>query len=454
MKRIAYALLALMIGVSIVPLAASVSNADGLDGLVTAEAESYALRVEYDIPLPAGAGDIPHTIGEIRRTTAGENAKGLAAAPTHLGAVVMGQYINPNKQFDDPNDYNRPPQAECFYPGDLVDVQFGFPTNVRDETENIPPISKSTAQCSAGPRSQLTGNAQYFEGFGVTARELESTALMRADNGVDRAETSAHATNVRIADGAIQIGRIGIAGESSVTGKKGGNATATRLTISDITIAGLKFSIADDRLIIAGQNVPLLGSVAQGVIDQANALLIASRCRIDVITQPTKYPQGYLFSRPEPKVGLAEDGSFAGSMRAGLMVLCDLPEAITPGDLSPQRVQVVVGFAYTAAGATADPGGFGLGNLGGTGDNSGAKLPSLGSVDVALPDLPDSPAAVAGGTDDGGTERGPVIKDRLPARAIAVTPLGGATRLTLIVFCAVAWALLTHFGLQRLRETP
>ena len=91
----AYALIALALGMTLVPLVASVSRADGLDGLVTAEAESYALRVEYDIPLPAGPGDIPHTIGEIRRTTAGENAKGLAAAPTHLGAVVIGQYVNP-----------------------------------------------------------------------------------------------------------------------------------------------------------------------------------------------------------------------------------------------------------------------------------------------------------------------------------------------------------------------
>ncbi len=451
MKRFAYALIAIALGMTMVPLVASVSRADGLDGLVTAEAESYALRVEYDIPLPAGAGDIPHTIGEIRRTTAGENAKGLAAAPTHLGAVVAGQYINPNHEFTDPADYNMPPQAECFYPGALVDVQFGFPTNTRKETQNVPPISKATAQCGAGPRTQLMGNAQYFEGAGVVARDLESTSLMQTANGIDSSETSAHATNVKIAGGAITIGRIGISGESITTGKKGGNKTNTRLTISDIAIGPLKFSIADDRLLLAGQELPLVGNAAQGIIDQANNLLIGSGCRVDVITEPTKYPQGYLFARPAPKVGLAEDGSFAASMRAGLMVLCDLPESVTPDNLSPERVQVVVGFAYTAASATADPGGFGLGNLGGDGDNNVA-LPAIGSLTPSLPDLGGSVTAPVTDTATK-PDRKPVIAITKPALPIAVTPLSDATRLTLLLLCAVAWAVLTHLGLTRLRRS-
>jgi hypothetical protein len=452
MKRIAYALTALALGMSVIPLVASVSRADGLDGLVTAEAESYALRVEYDIPLPAGAGDIPHTVGEIRRTTAGENAKGLAGAPSHLGAVVVGQYVNPNHEIKDPNDYNHPPQAECFYPGALVDVQFGFPTDTRKETENIPPISKATAQCNAGPRTQLMGNAQYFEGAGVVARDLESTSLMQTTNGVDKAETSAHATNVKIADGAITIGRIGVSGTSSVTGKKGGNATNTRLTISDIAVGPLKFSIADDRLILAGQEVPLLGNAAQATIDQANSLLIGSGCRLDVISNPSRYPQGYLFSRPEPKVGVSEDGSFAGSMRAGLSVVCDLPESVTPDNLSPERVQVVVGFAYTAASATADPGGFGLGNLGGDGD-SGPSLGSLGSLTTSLPDLGASVTTPVADTADKAPERKPVIAITKPALPIAVTPLDGVTRLTLLLLCGVAWAFIPHIGLTRLRRT-
>lgn len=452
MKRIAYALVALTLGISLVPLVASVSQADGLDGLVTAEAESYALRVEYDIPLPAGPGDIPHTVGEIRRTTAGENAKGVAAAPTHLGAVVVGQYVNPNKQFTDPADYNYPPQAECFYPGDLVDVVFGFPTDTRTQTKPVPPISKARAQCGAGPVTNLAGTVDYMDGPGISARNLESTSLMKTDNGVDKSETSAHASDISIAGGAVTIGRVGIGGTSSVTGRKGGSATSTRLTISDIAVGPLTFSIADDRLLVGGQEVPLGGNAAQGVIDQANNLLVGQGCRVDVITQPTKYPQGYLFSRPAPKLGLAEDGSFAASMRAGLMVLCDIPESLTPDNLSPERVQVVVGFAYTAASATADPGGFGIGNLGGSGDD-GPSLGAFGSIDTPVPSLGDNVTAPTNDT-SATPGRKPVVAVTKPALPIAVIPLDGATRLTLIVFCAVAWALLTHFGLTRLRHTP
>ncbi|MDP1794494.1 MAG: hypothetical protein Q8K63_10205 [Acidimicrobiales bacterium] len=454
MRRIAFALLALALGMSLVPLVASVSNADGLDGLVTGEAESYALRIEYDIPLPAGPGDIPHTIGEIRRTTAGENAKGLAAAPTHLGAVVIGQYVNPNKLFDDPADYNYPPQAECFYPGDLVDVEFAFPTDTRTETEAVPPVGTARAQCGAGPITDLRGTVEYFDSPGVSARNLESTSLMRTAEGVDRADTSAHASDISIAGGAVKIGGVGISGTSSVTGKKGGNATSTRITIDDIEIAGLTFSIADDRLIVAGQEVPLLGNVAQATIEQANALLIGSGCRVDVVTNPARYPQGYLFSRPAPKVGLAEDGTFAASMRAGLLVLCDLPESVTPKNLTPQRVQVVVGFAYTAASATADPGGFGIGNLGGSGDSeAGSPLGAIGSITTPLAPIGDVVTAPTETTTKGGDDK-QVVAIAKPALPIAVIPLDGATRLTLIVLCAIAWALLTHFGLTRLRHNP
>lgn len=454
MKRLSLALLALTLGLGGVPLLATVSNADGLDGLVTAEAESYALRVEYDIPLPAGPGDIPHTVGEIRRTTAGENAKGLAGAPTHLGAVVAGQYVNPNKQFTDPADYNRPPQAECFYPGDLVDVVFGFPTDTRTETEAVPPISRASARCGAGPVTDLAGAVEYFDGPGVSARNLRSTSTMRTDNGVDRSDTDARATDISIAGGAVTIGGVGISGTSSVTGKQGGNSTSTRLTIDDVTVAGLQFSIADDRLVVAGQEVPLFGNAAQATIEQANALLVGSGCRIDVITNPARYPQGYLFARPAPKVGVSEDGTFAASMRAGLLVLCDLPESVTPDDLTPQRVQVVVGFAYTAASATADPGGFGIGNLGGDGPTAGNFSPSV-TAEVALPPLSAAPTAVAS-VDDAEEPREPRATrdiDRAP-RVLAVVPLDGATRLTLVVICAIAWALLTHFGITRLRQAP
>ncbi len=447
MKRLALSLVVLLLGVVAVPLAASTSSADGLDGLVTGEAESFALRVEYDIPLPASPGTIPHTVGEIRRSSAGENAKGLAGAPTHFDAVVGGTYYDPNKNTK--GDENLPPQTECFYPGDLVNTSFRFPTDTRAESALLPPISIATAQCGAGPQTELRGAVDAFDAPGVTAKNLESTSLIRATQGVDRAETSAHASAISIAAGAVTIGGVDISANSEVTGKRGGAVTGTRISINDISVSGLRFSIADDRLIVAGQVVPLVGNAAQGVIEQANAVLAASACRIDVITNPGRYPQGFLFSRPNPRVGLAEDGSFAGSMRAGLLVVCDLPQSITGNtDLNPQRVQVVIGFAYAAASATADPGGFGLGNLtgdvGGAGSLSGLTVvaPTLGGDLALAPPLPSvtQPARRAG--------------DRLarPLLPAATTPLNGAARSTLLVVCLVAWASLTHLGITRLRR--
>jgi hypothetical protein len=109
---------------------------------------------------------------------------------------------------------------------------------------------------------------------------------------------------------------------------------------------------------------------------------------------------------------------------------------------------MVIGFAYTAASATADPGGFGIGDLGG----SGGALPSIGNVDTPLPDLAVAPAPVTEPTGSKPRGRAEAIVDKFPT-AVAVTPLGSATRLSLWVFCAVAWAFLTHLGLTRLRRT-
>ena len=455
MKHLFLVLVAMLLGVALVPVIASAGAAQGLDGLVTGEAESYALRVEYDIPLPAGPGTIPHTIGEIRRSSAGENAKGLAAAPTHFDAVVAGEYINPNHELTDPKQYNYPPQTECFYPGDLVNTAFLFPTNTRPETAGLPPIARATAKCSAGPQVDLDGAAQSLDNAGLTAQDLESTTLIRTIKGVDRSETTAHASAIKIAGGVVTIGGVDISGTSSVTGAKGGAATSTRIAIHDVSVAGLRFSIADDHLIVAGQEIPLGGNQAQGVVDQANAALAASACRIDVITNPGRYPQGYLFSRPAPRVGVEADGSYAGSMRAGLLVVCDLPESVTGQvgnatgtGLSPQRIQVVVGFAYSAAGATEEPGGFGLSDL--TGDLGNFALPSLNVAPAPLGDLtPTTPPA-----EELVPLKKPTKTIAAPLLPAATQPLAGATRMMLLVICLAAWAGLTHLGITRLRRTP
>ncbi|MBV8691987.1 MAG: hypothetical protein JOY57_10040, partial [Actinobacteria bacterium] len=77
------------------PARADGPAAVGPDGVISGQAESYAMRVEYDLPLPAGSGTIAHVSGEARRSKAGENAKGIAAAPTEMDAVVGGKYIDP-----------------------------------------------------------------------------------------------------------------------------------------------------------------------------------------------------------------------------------------------------------------------------------------------------------------------------------------------------------------------
>lgn len=450
-RRIGLLCVALVVGFSAVPFAPSVGNADGLDGLVTAEAESYALRVEYDIPLPVGAGTMPHTVGEIRRTSAGENAKGVAASPTHFDAVVLGTYVNPNNRIKDPKNYNKPPQAECFYPGALVDTKFAFPTDTRDQTKALPPVSRAIAKCSAGPRSELIAAAEGFGGIGLVARNLGSNSFMRTEQGVDRSDTSAHASSIDIAAGAIKIGSVDIASSSSTTGKKGGAASNTRISINDIQIGGVKFSIADDQIVLANSKIPLGGNQAQSLIDNLNSLLLGRGCRVDVVNQPLKYPQGFLFSRPDPKVGVEADGTFAGSMRAGLLIVCDLPDGFPTKDLSPQRVQVVVGFAYSAVGATADPGGFNLGNLGGDGTSS-IGLPSINTG--GLPDLGGIGSPSLEPTTSGTkAEPKPVERITSPAsRIIATVPLDGATRGVLLVVCLIAWAFLTHLGITRLRD--
>lgn len=451
MRRLALAAVALVVGCAAVPLVASAGGAAGLDGLVTGEAESYALRVEYDIPLPIGAGTIPHTVGEIRRTSAGENAKGIAASPTRFDAVVAGTYVNPNNRIEDPKNYNRLPQAECFYPGALVDTEFSFPTDTREQTEALPPVSRAIAKCNAGPSAELVAAAEGFGDVGLTVRNVGSESFLRTDKGVDRADTSAHASSISIAGGAVKIGSVDISSSSSVTGARGGATTSTRIAINNVSIAGLLFSVADDQIVVAGRKLPLGGNQAQALVDQANALLLGRGCRVDVINEPLRYPQGFLFSRPEPKVGLAEDGTFAGSMRAGLLVVCDLPDGFPTKDLSPQRVQVVVGFAYTAASAVEDPGGFALGDLAG-GGASGGGIPSvsLGAPDLGGTDVPAfTPPAAAP------TRPKPRLDVLSPARrVIATVPLDGATRGFLFVFCLVAWVTLTHFGVTRLRANP
>ena len=100
-----------------------------------------------------------------------------------------------------------------------------------------------------GRRSLLKG--ALAGGIGLVARNVGSESLMRTDHGVDRSDTSAHASSIDIAGGAITIGSVDVSSTSSVTGNKGENTSRTRISINDIAIGGVKFSIADDQIVLA-----------------------------------------------------------------------------------------------------------------------------------------------------------------------------------------------------------
>jgi hypothetical protein len=458
MKKAVVALVLLAIGAVLVPFAPGV-DADEPTLVESAEVEAFALRVEYDIPLPVSPGTIPHVVGDVRRSGAGENAHGLAAAPTHFDAVVAGTYFDPGTDNEDVlpctlsniDGCNMPPQAECFYPGDLLDTDFRFPTETKKATQGLPPVSYSTARCSAGPETELhavgAGDAPA-----ATVAAASADALARPVENVMEGTSSARAHGVSLADGAITVADIQASGHSEVTGKPGDQKTEARVALTDISAGGSRFSIANDQLIVGGNTMALDSAPAQSFIDSVNAGLAPSQCTIAVGTNPAKYPQGFLLSRKEPRIGIAEDGSFAASMRGGLLVVCELPDELGTGtDFKPQRLQAVLGFAYTAAIANEEPGGFGLGNLLDTTGVLGTQ--TLAPLDVR-PSLPDVAPTAAPVDTPAAPKAAPLPARRAasnipaPLRDFAMDP---ATRWMVALISVLAWALLTHAGARRLR---
>lgn len=462
---------ALFVGFTAVPFAPGVS-AQGLEGVLSAEAESYALRVEYDIPLPLGPGTIPHVVGEVRRSQAGENAKGLAAAPTRFDAVVAGTYYDPDKE--NKGEENLPPQVECFYPGNSLDTRFAFPSDTKPDgsTKSLPATSFSTARCGAGPETELhavgegtgtPGATTAAVGPAVAIATTSADALIRPVKNVLESTTGARAEGISIAGGAITIAAVEAAGESRVSGKPGDEATAARVSLSDVVAGDSRFAIEDGQLIIGGQGVPVDSAAARQALDGVNEGLAGSGCRIDLVSSPGKYPQGFLFSRPEPRTGLDEAGKFAGSMAGGFVVLCDLPQDLTANtDFNPQRVQVVVGFAYTAVSAEEETGGFGIGDLGGVFSDAplAPASPVVAGIDVAR-GLEPAPAAGAALAPDSGVappaEEAATPPERSPGTSEVAQPIvadfdmDASTRWIVGILSLVVWAALTHAGAQRLR---
>jgi hypothetical protein len=439
------------------------AQADGPEGVISAQAEAFAMRVEYDIPLPVGTGTVAHVSGEARRSQAGENVKGVAGAPSELDAVVGGRYIDPQQTG---HPVNRPPQTECFYPGNLLATSFAFPTDTRSETAAAPATSYAVAKCSAGPELELHAvDGATPTNPVLSAGSVAADALARPVDNLLTSTTEARATGVSVLGGLLKIGSVMARGHSETTGAQGGAKTSAEVVLSDIDVSGTRFSMTtgtnngkDVSTVTAGNTTaPLDSPQGQGVLDSANALLRPQGCSLAVLTSPSSYPQGYVFARPEPDVGIKQDGSLAASYRGGLLLVCNIPRNLSdPTTVSPQRMQVLFGFAFTSTAANAEIGGFSFEDL----DLGGDAGPIVGSaIDVPLTDtapvVTSSPLDLPGVTSPITPRRRlpvpPVRPRSLPQPDLVVAPLSmdQGLRLFLGLLCVIVWGYLTNFGARR-----
>lgn len=436
-------------------------RAQGLDGFgVVAELDAFGVRVEYDLPVPAGTGSAPQVVGAVRRSSGGEAANGVAASPTRFDPVVGGTVADPDKEGK--GDESSLPQAECAYPGALTDVEFAFPTDVRDDVAGVPPVGYASARCGAGPSLALEAAAAATETVAATGPGLsvgEGTAEGAAGpvDGVLSAAAAARAGDVSILDGLIRVESVEAHGASSTDGTAGGAGTEAAVDVVGVTVAGTTFDLRGGDLVVAGSRLPVGSDAAAALLDQVRAVLAPAGCSLTVLDDPGSYPQGFLFARPDPELGVAEDGSLAASMAGGLLVECDLPQDLTaPTGFSPQRIQVVLGFAFTSVAARADIGGFGLDDLA-TGD-AGGPGPGLDPS----PNASDGGLSPVGGAAPAPTAVDPLVPDAEPAGGGAVGELRERIELLAANFAADRpwvwvstlglWLLLTHRGLERLRH--
>lgn len=451
------------------PAGAAAGSLDAPKGVLSANVESYAARVEYDIPLPVGTGTVGQVVGEVRSSEAGANAKGLAASPSALDPVVGGRFSDPQGTGRPQNRY---PQTECFYPGSLVDTSFFFPTDERKETAGTPAAGYATASCAAGPIVQLrsrlgvAGDRETFTatvGPALRAATVSSDALARPDRGVLQAVTSSQGSKLSILDGAINIGSIVARGRSQITGLPGGGTSSAAVSISDIEVAGITFSLNSSsengkealNLTSGGQTFAIDSSAAKALIDSVNAALKPQGCSLSPLSSPSQYPQGFLFQRPEPAVGVAADGTLAASYRGGLLVMCDIPKSLSePTTFSPQRAQILLGFVYTGAALRPGEGSLAIGGFY-TGDLTRIAAPPSAALDP--PATSRLPAVVTGSAAPAAppapTERAAPAASATAEAAASILPrhLASSTKLTLALLSLLLWLPLTHLGARRLR---
>jgi hypothetical protein len=304
----------------------------------------------------------------------------------------------------------------------------------------------------------------------VTSGAIESTALAHPDKNVLLADTESHASGVSILNGVLKIGSVVARSHSQTTGKAGGGTSTSEIVISDIDAGGQRFSLSSasvdgkEQLLVtvAGQTVPVDSSAGKAVIDAVNAALKPQGCSMTPLTTPDSYPQGFLFARQPPAVGVKPDGTLAASYRGGLLIICDMPRNVSdPTTFTPQRAQILLGFAYTTAAATGEPLGFGLGDLGGL--SSGPLLGGIGNgpIGASTSGFIGSTGATTGIVTDaqsvtGAGETAPATAPEAtaqaptkPAAAIVPFHMDAADRWIIGLLSLLAWGFLTHLGAQR-----
>jgi hypothetical protein len=293
-------------------------------------------------------------------------------------------------------------------------------------------------------------------GPGLSVRAVQADALAGPVDGVLSSSASAGATGVSILDGLIRVDAVTARGQSHTDGTAGGAASLAAIDLTGVTVAGTRFDLRNGDLVVNGTSLPAGGSAAASFIATLTAALAPSGCSVTVLDAPSAYPQGFLFSRPQPELGVSQDGSLAASMRGGLLVQCDLPQSLTaPTGFSPERMQVALGFAYTSVAARATIGGFGLDDIGaGTdlGGIGGGLVPAPAGAaptgaDLVTPSLAPVAPPAPGGSSVSSSPVGTVLEriELLAANFAAGRPWVWGLALAL-------WALLTHRGLDRVRR--
>jgi hypothetical protein len=288
-----------------------------------------------------------------------------------------------------------------------------------------------------------------------------SGAEIAPDRGVLRAAAASTAQGISLAGGAITIGSVSATGVSATDGTPGSASSEADVLISDIDVAGSHFSLgftgsaADEAvtLTVGGQSVPIGDSAARTVVDGANQALAALGCTMTVVSDPAAYPQGFLFARPQPDIGVADDGSLAASYRGGLLIVCNVPDnpVAQATKFYPERFQALIGFVYTSVAAKADIGGFGIGDTGGLAGgptlDGAAVVPTQAALGLGNSQ---APVALPGTSATAASASRGVAAEPASFITSILKPLPPGARWALLLSCLALWAWLTHLALTRL----